>query len=87
MNTRKTPNAVCLNCKEIVECATSVNSDCGPIPGAISICLYCGHVMAFTDNLSLRQLTDEEMYDVAGDPIILEIQRMRIEMVDDKKEK
>jgi hypothetical protein len=35
--------------------------------------------MAFADDLSFRQLTSEEMYEVAGRPDILEIQRFREE--------
>jgi hypothetical protein len=46
-------------------------------PGAISMCLYCGHLMAFDERLQLRELNDEEIKDIAGDPRIIEMQKAR----------
>lgn len=46
-----------------------------PEPGDISVCINCGHIMAFADDLKLRSLTDQEMFDVAGDPRMLLAQR------------
>jgi hypothetical protein len=48
-----------------------------PGPGDITLCIYCGHIMAFADDLTLRELTNEEIYEVAGDERILKIQRAR----------
>jgi hypothetical protein len=36
--------------------------------------MYCGHVMAFGDDLMLRDLTEQEMHEVAGDERILAVQ-------------
>jgi hypothetical protein len=33
-----------------------------PKPGDISICLYCGHLMAFDEALKFRELSSEEMH-------------------------
>jgi len=48
-----------------------------PRPGNITICFYCGHIMAFAKDMSLRSLTDAEIHDVAGNPLIIEIQANR----------
>jgi hypothetical protein len=72
----------CLNCAKVLDAATCVHADCMhadcmPQPGSITICIYCGHIMAFGTDCSLRQLTDEEVIEIAGDPRILAIQRAR----------
>jgi hypothetical protein len=75
---RAVPPCACLACGKIVNAATSVGeADHWPEPGAITICIGCGHLMAFDDNLCLRELTSQEMYDIAGDRRVLAIQRAR----------
>jgi hypothetical protein len=51
--------------------------DAVPRPGDITLCLYCGHIMAFADDLTLRELNDEEAHDIAGDPRMLAAQWAR----------
>jgi hypothetical protein len=46
-------------------------------PGCITICFSCGHVMVFDDNLKFRELTDEEVIEVAGDPRLIEFSKLR----------
>jgi hypothetical protein len=48
-----------------------------PKPGDITICISCGHLMGFKEDMSLRDLTDAEMLHVAGDERILAVQRAR----------
>jgi hypothetical protein len=48
-----------------------------PEPDDITICLYCGHVMAFDKRLKFRELTDDEIKLVADDKRILAIQKAR----------
>ena len=48
-----------------------------PKPGDITLCIYCGHIMAFADDMGFRELTGEEMHAIAGDERILKIQRAR----------
>lgn len=48
-----------------------------PKPGSITICIKCGHVMAFDDDIALRELTEFEAIGVAGHPIILAVQKAR----------
>lgn len=67
----------CLACKHRLDAAQDVYGDQLPSSGDITICLYCGHVMAFADDLSLRELTDEEVREIAGDPRIIAAQRAR----------
>lgn len=70
------PKSSCLHCGKIVEIATSFEGHT-PYPGAISVCIKCGHVMAFDDNMVLRNLNDQEMHDLAGDKNLLRLQKAR----------
>jgi hypothetical protein len=42
-----------------------------PEPGNVSLCLNCGHLALYDDNLMLREPTAEE----AAEPEIIELQR------------
>jgi len=71
MTQTRTPSSVCLNCGKRIDGASSVKGNRIPSPGDISICAYCSHIMAFADDLTLRELNDEEARDIAGEPTLL----------------
>ena len=74
----RVPANACLSWGKKLDAATRVEGDGEkPEPGSISLCLHCGHMMAFADDMSLRELNKEEAYELAGDPMILEFQRVR----------
>lgn len=67
----------CVACGYLTDGATGVGTEDSPQPGEWSICLRCGHLQAFDDKLQLRNLTDAEAYEAAGDKIILAAQKAR----------
>lgn len=67
----------CLSCGKKLDMATCIDSDSRPSEGDITICIQCGHIMAFSFDLSFRELTDDEMGVIAGDKRILAIQKAR----------
>lgn len=68
----------CLHCGTMLDAATSVTDlENKPDPGDATICFRCGHLMVFAEDLSLRGLTAKEMYEIAGDPILIHAQRLR----------
>ena len=68
----------CLECGVLLDGACVVNNETRkPEPGDVSVCIRCGHIMAFGDDMQLRQLNDAEARAVAGDPVILAIQLAR----------
>jgi hypothetical protein len=76
--------SACTNCGKMLDGATAVKETDSkrarkvmPDPGSITICLACGHLMVFGDDLLLRDPTPEEIVQVAGDRRILAIQRAR----------
>jgi len=74
--TRLSPNT-CLACGGLLDAATGLFEANRPSSGDITLCLQCGHIMAFTDNLGFRELTDAEAHAVAGDKRILAAQAAR----------
>lgn len=54
-----------------------LNEEMLPHPGAVTVCIVCGHIMAFDEDLQLRDLTKDEELQVAGNPALMIIQRAR----------
>jgi hypothetical protein len=73
----KVPVCKCPACAAPLGFATNVVRDDAPVPGCFTICLECGHLMAFAEDLTLRDLTDAEQIKIAGDPVLLAMQRAR----------
>jgi hypothetical protein len=77
----KVPESKCLACGEKLNAATDATlfADTEPTPGCLTICIHCGHLMAFDDDLKFRPLTDAEMQEAAGHPDVLGAQALRVE--------
>lgn len=73
--TSHTPQTACTNCGRIVDSATGVSTNNQPNPGDAAVCVGCGHIMAYAEDRTLRELTDDEIKEVAGNPEILLLQR------------
>jgi hypothetical protein len=62
----ETPTTHCRNCGEEIGMSTGLKDGVRPTPGSFSLCLYCGHLSVYADDLTLREPTDEEVKAVAG---------------------
>lgn len=82
--TKMMPPSACLSCGGHLDAATEVFGASVPSPGDITICLSCGHIMAFADDLGVRELTGEEAHWVAGNKKILALQAARLKVVGKK---
>jgi RNase P subunit RPR2 len=65
----------CSSCKKVLDGTSCVDDEDKPKSGDITICLYCGNLMAFNDDLILRQLTEGETSMVANDESIQKLLR------------
>lgn len=74
----------CLGCGKLLDCASCLQHDDAPGPGDVTICLDCGHIMIFTDDMGLRNPNFAEIHDLAGDADVLLIQRLRKETEKDE---
>jgi len=75
--TIRIPPDACLDCKTPLDAVTDPITNQRPKPGDITICLRCGHVMAFGKKLRVRPLTDDELIEMAGDPEMIYLQKAR----------
>jgi hypothetical protein len=79
---RRVPLSSCIGCGRRVDASTPIDhASAKPDPGDITVCFYCGHIMAYAEDLSLRNLTDAEMHAVAGNEAVLAIMRARGRMM------
>lgn len=60
----RTPATLCWHCDRMLDAATEVAGSARPTPGAVSLCLYCGAVAFFGDDMVLRSPTEEELDDL-----------------------
>ena len=77
MKERVLPAAACLDCGTSLDGASGLGHDRKPKPGDVTICFTCGHIMAFAKDLTFRPLTDAEMIEIAGNPVIVKAQTLR----------
>ena len=56
--------AYCSNCQYKMEANTAIHGQGQPEKGALSICLRCGQLSVFKEDLSLRKITPEELHDL-----------------------
>lgn len=80
------PVSHCTSCNKKVDCAAGVD-DVAPQEGDFSLCLDCGHIMAFNKELILRDLTEEEVVMIAGNEEMLRMQKFIALYKKVKKEK
>ena len=71
------PLTKCTNCGKKIDGALSVGGDYTPEPGNYTLCLDCGHLMVFADDMTLRDPTDEEIVEAAGMKEIIMGQKAR----------
>jgi hypothetical protein len=75
--TARTPPRACVNCGQLIDAATSPTAPkARPKAGDISVCFYCRHVQIFNSDLTLRELTDQEMHEIAGHPDVVRINKI-----------
>jgi len=71
--TTRTPECKCLHCGAAFSAATPVDGKGAPEPGIPTVCLKCGAVMVFADDLTVRGFTKEEADEVLRDPMLMAI--------------
>jgi hypothetical protein len=67
----RVPESSCPNCGKPLDAVMSTEGDHKPSPGDMTICTDCRHLCAFAEDMSLRELTDDEVVVVAGDKRVL----------------
>lgn len=65
---------ICSVCNGVLNSAAQVNGNEMPDPGDISLCLECGNIAVFGDNLELRQPTWQESLEFEQDHELMSTQ-------------
>lgn len=76
-STVRTPKNKCLDCECPFDAASNAYGKSQPKTNDITMCIECGHLMAFNEDLTVRALTDAEIVSIAGDKRIIDAQRAR----------
>lgn len=61
MDYHDVPDTTCPVCSKPLNGATGVDTTASPVEGSVSVCLHCASVLVFNSDLSLRQMTEQEM--------------------------
>lgn len=81
----------CLKCRAINDAASGVvdrhaRNTKKPKPGDLSLCLYCAHLMVYTDDLLFRELTKDEARHIMHDAKV-QMALMAVKMTIDARTK
>jgi DNA-directed RNA polymerase subunit RPC12/RpoP len=74
----------CIDCGKLVDGACGLDTDNLPDVGDFTVCIYCGSIMVFAEDLTLRRPTAAEMVEIVGDKRILAIQRVRGDLTNEQ---
>jgi len=74
----RTRSSNCINCGKKLDAsfAADPTHPDAPTPGSVSICMYCHHLMIYGDDMILRNPTNEEMMELAGDEELLQAMKL-----------
>jgi acetyl-CoA carboxylase beta subunit len=81
---QRTPLGRCLGCGIKIDACSGLDTHDKACEDALTICMYCNHVMAFTADLRLRDLTVDEMIEAMQDDRVRTAQ-MAITIVNKRK--
>lgn len=71
MTTTRYAPVACLNCGHKLDTAMGTNNEEVPEPGAVSICIKCSHIMLFTNELGMRNPTEEELARIVSEDDVI----------------
>lgn len=69
--TKGLPLSHCPHCGREGDAASDMTTNEVPDPGSLSVCIGCGALSMFGDDMKLRELTREERQKVRDDPEVL----------------
>jgi hypothetical protein len=61
----------CTSCGKRLDAASHLDGKSVPVPGDATVCIECGHVMVFGENMRLRDPTPQEETGLVGDPVLI----------------
>lgn len=75
-NDNKIRKIICSVCNHVLNAASQVNGNKMPAPDDITLCIGCGNIAVFNDDLELRQPTLEESIKLKKNKNLMHIQEI-----------
>ncbi len=64
MTDHMTPPNLCAHCGEMIDCTSEAfHGEAEPGPGDVTLCVYCGGLLRFKDDMTVRMLVQEDLED------------------------
>src|SRR5215469_15545406 len=79
------PKVKCLKCGYKMDATTHAYGNRRPHEGDISMCLFCGQLMLFNADLTLRLPTNEENRELRSNPDVIKADIVRASVMANKK--
>lgn len=76
-NETRLPVCNCPECDAPLDCSTGLFGALKPSHGDVSVCLYCGTILKFKKNMTLRRLTNAETIEALKDERLAKIEIAR----------
>ena len=61
MKTTKTDEGRCATCNHTIDAHTGFDHDEAPLPHDLTVCIYCGTISEFDDDMNLIPVSPEEL--------------------------
>jgi hypothetical protein len=73
MATHRVTSCTCPSCGSPLDSVSNANDNENHAPkeGDITVCFRCGHVLIYQEDGTVRNPTDKEIIEIAGDPDII----------------
>lgn len=78
--------STCKACGYLMDAATCAMGNHQPVPGDVTICVECGHLMEFANDLTLTELSKGGALAIAGNKDLLLLQNVLAQAKKAKKE-
>lgn len=71
---------LCLNCRAMCDTTAGYDYPHRPMPGSWTICIFCGHLMAFDERMEFRELTQRERSQAEDDRNVRLVRQSIVEL-------
>lgn len=60
----------CPCCKKLLDCATDINGTAKPNPGDISVCIGCGVILVYSEDMALKEAQAMDIFKLPENLIV-----------------
>lgn len=79
---QKITESKCLKCGKLLDGCSAVENEAKPKKGDFSICIKCGNIAVFDNDLKLRKPTKKEHEEISANETIMAQQRLIVQFAE-----